>query len=368
MRENIYVTKPFLPSKEEYMEQISSMWESHMLTNAGNIHNELELKLREYFGTEECVLSVNGHMALEMLLQAMKLKGEVITTPFTFASTTHAIVRNGLIPVFADINEEDYTIDPESVERLVTDRTCAILPVHVYGNVCNVERLQHIADKYHLKLIYDAAHAFGVAYRGRPIGCYGDASVFSFHATKAFHTVEGGAVVTKDHILGDTIRHMRNFGICQDNEECMEIGMNGKMSEFHAAMGLCNLKHINEITEKRKLVVERYYSHLDKVKGIRTHKADMQIQQNYAYFPIIIEREKYGECRDELCQRLQDEGIFARKYFYPLTKKLACYGNDFSRDGTPVADYISASVLALPLYADLSFQDVDRICNIISRK
>ncbi len=368
MSEKIYVTKAFLPPLEEYIEQISDLWNTHILTNAGKIHNELEEKLREYLQVENCILLCNGHMGLELALQAFHLEGEVITTPFTFASTTNAIIRSGLTPVFADIKPDDYTIDPDSVERLITDRTCAILPVHVYGNVCDVERLQKIADKYHIKLIYDAAHAFGVEYKHKAIGSYGDASVFSFHATKPFHAIEGGAIVTKDKRIRENILHMRNFGISSDNEDSLEIGPNGKMSEFHAAMGICNLRHIKEITKARRRVVEKYYENLKEVKGVKVYRPNGNVKSNYAYFPIVVDANEYGEDRDELCQRLQKHEIYPRKYFYPLTKNQACHGNRFMNQKTPIAEYISESILALPLYVDLEMQNVDRICDIIRRK
>jgi len=300
-------------------------------------------------------------------LQSFELQGEVITTPFTFASTTHAIVRNGLTPVFADIKRTDYTIDPESVESLITEKTCAILPVHVYGNPCDVERLQEIAEKYDLKVIYDAAHAFGVEYKGQTIGSYGDAAMFSFHATKPFNSIEGGAVVSHSKEVCDKVKHLRNFGICEEENEEETIGTNAKLSEFHAAMGLCNLKHMEEITQGRKTAVMRYYERLQAIRGITYYVPNVEITANYAYFPIVIEESIYGENRDALCERLRAEGIMARKYFYPLTKDFACYKDRFTANGTPVAEYIAKSILTLPLYTDLHISDVDRICDVISK-
>lgn len=367
MREKIFVTKAYLPAMEEYVKQLGRVWNNHILTNMGELHDEFEHQLAEYLRVPYCVTSNNGHMALEILLQALKLQGEVITTPFTFISTTHAIVRSGLIPVFADIKREDYTIDPDSVEQLITPKTCAIVPVHVYGNPCAVERLQEIAERYKLKVIYDAAHAFGVRYKGKEIGSYGHASMFSFHATKPFNSIEGGAVVSQDKTVCDEVRFLRNFGICEEEEEEAVIGTNAKLSEFHAAMGLCNLKHMEEITKGRRRVVERYCERLKTVKGLTFFMPNEDVESNYAYFPVVIEKDVFGESRDELCARLQAEDIFARKYFYPLTKDYSCYKSRFSQCKTPMAEYISKSILTLPLYADLRLNDVDRICDIICK-
>lgn len=303
-------------------------------------------------------------MALELSLQAMKLQGEVITTPFTFASTTHSIVRNGLTPVFCDINPDDYTIDVTKIESLITDKTCAIMPVHVYGNVCNIEEIQKIADKYGLKVIYDAAHTFGVRYKGKGIGGFGDVSCFSFHATKVFNTIEGGAACFKDPEFGLDLYRLKNFGI-RGPEVVDAVGANAKMNEFSAAMGICNLKHIEEEIGKRRKVVERYRANLENVDGIKLSPIQKDVVPNYAYFPVVFDEKVFGATRNEVFEKLAENDICARKYFYPLTNTFECFNGQFDVNNTPVALHISNRVLTLPLYADLPLDDVDRICNII---
>ena len=275
-----------MPDIEEYIDEIRDIWENHWLTNMGPKHRKLQEKLKEYLGVENVELMTNGHMALELTLQAMNLQGEVITTPFTFASTTHAIVRNGLVPVFCDVDPVTFLIDIEKLESLITDRTCAILPVHVYGNICDMEEIEHIAHKYELKVIYDAAHAFGELYRGQSIGLFGNASCFSFHATKVFHTIEGGAVCFKDEHLGKILYGLKNFGI-QNAEEVSAVGANAKMNEFCAAMGICNLRHVDNEIEKRRIVTERYQENLEGIDGITLRQYQSDVKNNYAYFPII---------------------------------------------------------------------------------
>ncbi len=362
--EKIFVTRSSMPPIEEYMREIKSLWESHWLTNMGVKHEEFSLSLKEYLNVENVELLVNGHMALELALQAMNLKGEVITTPFTFASTTHAIVRNGLVPVFCDIDPITYTIDVTKMEKLITDRTCAILPVHVYGNICNVDEIKRIAYKYGLKVIYDAAHAFGERAEGKVIGTFGDASVFSFHATKVFNSIEGGAVCYKNEQLGETLRDLKNFGI-HGPEEVAAVGANGKMNEFCAAMGICNLRHIDEQIEKRKRVVQRYREHLERIEGIQLNKVDNHIDSNYAYFPVVFHEKIFGSSRNEISFKLQNYGIYPRKYFYPLTNSFECYKDKYDAFSTPTALYISKRILTLPLYPELSFEEIDRICKII---
>jgi dTDP-4-amino-4,6-dideoxygalactose transaminase len=303
-------------------------------------------------------------MAIELTLQALNLTGEVITTPFTFASTTHAIVRNGLTPVFCDVNEDDYTIDVSKIESLITPKTTAILPVHVYGNICDVDAIRQIADKYKLKVIYDAAHTFGEKYKGQGIGSYGDVSCFSFHATKVFNTIEGGAVCFKNKAFGEENYNLKNFGI-RGPEKVSGVGANAKMNEFCAAMGLCNLKHIDEEIAKRKVVVERYRENLDGVDGIKLSPIQDNVVSNYAYFPVVFDKYKFGKNRDEVSEQLAKNGIFSRKYFYPLTSAFECYSDRFNPNDTPIALDISKKILTLPLYANLSLEDVDRICSII---
>lgn len=362
--DRILVTRSSMPDFDEYIKEIAPMWESHWLTNMGPKHKELQERLSEYLEVENIELLTNGHMALELTLQALNLQGEVITTPFTFASTTHAIVRSGLKPVFCDIDPETYCLDPGKIEALITDSTSAIMPVHVYGNVCNTEEIESIASKYGLKVIYDAAHTFGETYKGRGIGSYGDASIFSFHATKVFNTIEGGAVCYRTKQFGTKIYELKNFGI-HGPEEVLAVGANAKMNEFAAAMGICNLRHVDVEIKKRKKVVERYRERLAGIEGIKLCPVQKDVKSNYAYFPVVFEEKLFGASRNDVFDRLDRNGIGARKYFYPLTNTFECFHGRYDVERTPVALHISKRVLALPLYADLALEDVDRICNII---
>lgn len=362
-QEKIFVTRSSMPSLEEYVQEIKALWESHFLTNMGEKHQEFERLLRDYLGVEGIALFVNGHNALECVLEAMQLKGKVVTTPFTFASTTHAIVRKGLTPVFADIDPKTFTVDPQKVEDLIDEETCAILPVHVYGNLCDVDALKEIADKHNLKLIYDAAHAFGVSRNGVSSATFGDASMFSFHATKVFNTIEGGAVCFHDPHFKTILDHWKNFGI-SGLEQVEFIGGNAKMNEFCAAMGICNLRHLSDEIAKRKLVAERYWDNLEGVPGITVFRPQPDIEANYAYLPVVFSSE-FGATRDDVYAALKSHEIYARKYFYPLTSQFTCYKGKFPIQETPVAAYAASHVLTLPMFADLSFENVDRICNIV---
>lgn len=358
---NINVTKSSLPPYEEYCEELKSLWESHWLTNMGEKHQQLEAALKDYLAAEQVTLFTNGHLALETVIAAMELTGEVITTPFTFVSTTNAITRNGLKPVFCDIDPSTYTMDPAKIEALITPETSAIVPVHVYGNLCDTDAIEAIAKKHGLKVIYDAAHAFGVKKNGVSAANFGDASMFSFHATKVFNTVEGGAVIYHDPALKAKLDMMKNFGI-PGSDRIAYPGGNAKMSEFHAAMGLCNLRHLDEYLAGRKAVVERYRKNLSGVPGLTLSQEQAGVESNYAYFPVVFDGAKYT--RDEAAERLASQGIFARKYFFPLTNHNEAYG--FRGEETPVALHISERVLTLPLYPDLAMEDVDRICEIIT--
>jgi dTDP-4-amino-4,6-dideoxygalactose transaminase len=358
----IQVTRSSMPSIEEYIEEIEDMWESHWLTNMGVKHKQLGAELSRYLDAPNITLFTNGHLALECAIAALNLSGEVITTPFTFASTTHAIVRNGLEPVFCDINPDVYTIDTDKLEGLITDKTSAIIPVHVYGNICNFNEIEKIAKKYNLKVIYDAAHAFGVTVNGESVANFGDASMFSFHATKVFHTIEGGAVTYKDESITQKLDDLKNFGITGP-ESVEYVGGNAKMNEFQAAMGICNLRYVEGEIAKRKIVVERYIGRLSSVKGIKLCKPQTGVKSNYAYFPVVFDG--YKMSRDEVFEKLKAENIYARKYFYPLTNSFECYKGRFDVEKTPVAKYVADRVLTLPLYADLAIEDVDRICDII---
>lgn len=362
---NILVTKSSLPSIEEYIEEIKSIWDSHWLTNMGEKHQALTDALSEYLAVKQVSLFSNGHMALELGLQAMNFNGgEVITTPFTFASTTHAIVRNNLTPVFCDIREDDYTLDADQLEDLITDHTVAIVPVHVYGNICQVEKIDKIAQKYGIKVLYDAAHAFGETYKGIGIGNFGDASMFSFHATKVFNTIEGGAVCYANEEFGKKLYHLKNFGI-RDAETVDAVGANAKMNEFQAAMGLCNLRHVAKEIQKRQKVVNHYRKQLQNIPGIKLNIIQPEVTSNYAYFPVIFNEKEFGATRNEVSNRLAEEHIYSRKYFYPLTNTFDCYSSQYNVKDTPVALKLSRRVLTLPLYSDLPLEDVDRICRII---
>lgn len=363
---DILVTRSSMPTYEEYCKEVKDIWNTHWMTNMGSKHQKLEKELEDYLGIKHVMLYTNGHLALENAIAALNLPkgGEVITTPFTFASTTHAIVRNGLVPVFCDIKEDDYTIDTEKLEKLITDNTVAIVPVHVYGNMCDVEEIDRIAKKYGLKVIYDAAHAFAVKYKGVSSACFGDATMFSFHATKVFNTIEGGCVCFKNSEWETLLYNMKNFGI-QGPESVQYVGGNAKMNEFQAAMGLCNLKHLAEEIEKRRKVVERYRKRLSGIEGIKLSVIQKDVEQNYSYFPVVFDGYKYT--RNEVFEKLAEEGIGARKYFFPLTNSFECYRNypTAGVEKTPIAQHIALRVLTLPLYADLRLEDVDRICDVI---
>ncbi len=366
--EKIYVTRSSIPSIEEYIEEIKPVFESHWLTNAGPKHEELRESLKKYLKTPNLALTVNGHLAIEVALQMLGLDhGEVITTPFTFVSTSNAIVRMGMKPVFCDIREDDYTMDASKIEALITPETVAILPVHVYGNICDTEAIEAIAKKHGLKVIYDASHTFGEELNGVEVGNFGDASTLSFHATKVYHTIEGGAVVCHSQEEEDRVRIIRDFGIV-DEEHTNEIGPNAKMNEFAAAMGICNLRHVDAWIEERRDAYEYYIEQLTDVKGIRLNKIAEGLKSNYAYFPIIVDEEEYGESRDELFKRLAAADIMARKYFYPLVTELESYSSDYDAKETPIALKISCQVMTIPLYAGLSHEDIDRIVKVIKRQ
>lgn len=362
MTDKIFVTQSSMPPFEEYMEMIRPLWENHWLTNMGKYHKELETELGKFLNVPEISLTVNGHMALELAIQSMKFPegGEVITTPFTFISTTHAIIRNGLKPVFCDIRD-DYTIDHEKMEELVTDKTVAIIPVHVYGNICNIEEIQKIAYKYDLKVIYDAAHAFGEKYKGESVAGFGDMSIFSFHATKVFNTIEGGAVCCHQKEQYEKLYNLKNFGI-RSKELVVSVGGNAKMNEFQAAMGLCNLKHIENEIQKRKAVVERYRELLKDVEGIRLNEYQEEVTPNYAYFPVSFDT---PEKRNEIYQKLMEHEIYSRKYFYPITADQACFKNRYRKLDLERARYFSERILVLPLHAALMPEQVERIVGVL---
>lgn len=369
-QQKILVTRSSMPSFEEYCEEIRDLWDTRWLTNSGAKHERLKAEIAQYLNVPHADLFVNGHNALECVIEALELgkdgRTEVITTPFTFISTTNAIVRKGLTPVFCDVKENDYTLDPAKIEALITPKTCAIVPVHVYGNVCDVDAIAAIAKKYNLKVIYDAAHAFGVRVNGEGVASFGDASMFSLHATKVFHSIEGGLVAHDSDELSVRLSQWRNYGITS-TETADYVGGNLKMNEFAAAMGLCNLRHLEGEIVKRKVVCERYWDALEQLPGVKVCRPAEGIQSNYAYLPVVFDPQVFGATRDDVCDALAANNIFARKYFYPLTSDFACYGGAFDSSLTPVAKRLAGQVLTLPLYADLSLEDVDRICSIVSQ-
>ncbi len=367
MSEKILVTRSSMPSYEEYCEEIKELWSTHWLTNMGTKHKQLQSELEKYMGVSHVTLYTNGHLALEGALNGLNLKAgsEVITTPFTFVSTTNAIVRSGLKPVFCDINTDDYTIDVTKIEELITDKTVAILPIHVYGNICKVNEIENIAKKYNLKVIYDAAHAFGVQYCNKSVASFGDVTMFSFHATKVYNTIEGGAICYSDDGLQQVFNDQKNFGI-RGPEECEFIGGNAKMNEFQAAMGICNLRHLDQEINKRKIIVERYKENLEGIHGIKLCDIPENVKSNYAYLPLVFDEKVFKGGRDKVMQELDKNNYGARKYFYPLTSDLACYAG-YNKGNTPIARSIAQRVLTVPLYADLSLENVDEICNIIKK-
>ncbi len=367
---NIFVTRPSIPLLEEYIEEIKPIFDSNILTNMGPVYKKLQYQLKGYLEAPELSLFVNGHMALEMALQAMAFPAgsEVITTPYTFVSTTHAITRNNLVPVWCDIKATDYTIDPEKIEELITEKTVAILPVHVYGNICDVEAIQAVADRHDLKVIYDGAHAFGVKYKGTGIANFGDMTMFSFHATKVFNTIEGGAVAFHDNRYCERLHELKNFGI-HGEDTVNDIGGNAKLDEFRAAMGICNLRRMDGNLAKRKIVFERYSERLGGIPGLKLPAKQEDVQHNYAYYPVCFNKMAFGKSRDDIYDILKQNGIFSRRYFFPATNDMDCYADLAGKQkSTPIAHDVSRNILCLPMYAELALEDVDRICDVIIGK
>ncbi len=362
---SVYVTRSFLPSYEEYIQMIRPLWDTHRLTNMGDYHRRLEQELQEFLSVPNISLIVNGHIALEMIIQAMEFPvgSEIITTPYTFISTTHSIIRNDMVPVFCDIKLDDYTIDESKIEALITEKTVAILPVHVYGNICNYKEIDRIAKKYNLKVIYDAAHAFGETIDGVSVGSMGDASVFSFHATKVFHTIEGGAICFKDKDLYDKLYNLKNFGI-RSEEVVAAVGANGKMNEFCAAMGLCNLKYIREEINKRAEKTAYYDNQLAERTDLIIRKSDNRTELNHGYYPVLFPTE---EQRNLVYQRLKEHDIYARKYFYPITSDQQCFEGMYEEYDLENARFASTRILTLPLYSELEDDVIQRICDLIKQ-
>jgi dTDP-4-amino-4,6-dideoxygalactose transaminase len=364
----IFVTKPFLPPMEEFLPYLKEIWDSHILTNGGPFHQELEQKLCEYLGVKYISLFPNGTLALVTALQSLGISGEVITTPFSFVATTHALLWNNIKPVFVDIDPETLNLDPEKIEAAITPQTSAILPVHVYGNPCNIKRIQEIAEKFKLKVIYDAAHAFGVKIGGNSVASFGDLSVLSFHATKVFNTFEGGAIICHDLKTKNHIDQLKNFGIINETT-VIASGINAKMNEFQSALGLLQLKYIDSALEKRQRISNIYTKALKGVAGISFIRQQPHVQYNFAYFPILINAKDFGKSRDIVYEELKDQNIFCRRYFYPLISQFPMYCNlESSKSGKlKVAEQVTEEVLCLPIYPDLGVNTVFAICRMIKR-
>ena len=357
----IKVTKPFLPPLEEFNTYLKEIWQNRWVTNRGPFHEKFEQALCDFLGVEYISLFTNGTLALLTALQALRISGEVLTTPYSFVATTHALHWNGIKPVFCDIDPQTLTIDPQKIEKAITPQTTAILGVHVYGNPCHTDALQKIADIYGLKVIYDAAHAFGVREDGRTILQAGDLSVLSFHGTKVFNTFEGGAIVSHDAVTKQRIDYLKNFGFA-DEVTVVAPGINGKMNEFQAALGLLQLKYFDEVVDKRKQIALAYRRGLSGIKGLRILDELKGVEQNFSYFPVFIDQEKFGMSRDEVYSSLKSEGIWGRRYFYPLISEFPTYRGHHSANpkNLPLATKISRSVICLPLYPELEGDEADR--------
>jgi dTDP-4-amino-4,6-dideoxygalactose transaminase len=361
----IYVTQPYLPPLADFIPYLENIWENKILTNGGPFHEQLEQALCEYLGVEHIALFTNGTIALVTALQALRITGEVITTPYSFVATSHSLLWNGIKPVFVDIDPQTLNLDPAKIEAAITPQTTAILAVHCYGHPCNVEAIQKIADIYNLKVIYDAAHAFGVQDAGGSILRYGDLSVLSFHATKVFNTFEGGAIVCPDAKTKQRINHLKNFGFV-DEVTVVAPGINGKMSEFNAALGMLQLAHIDQALARRKEIDALYRQHLGNIKGIRCLDGVGEKIANHAYFPILVGAD-YPMSRDELYQKFRNDEIFARRYFYPLISDFPMYRGlpSANRENLPVATDTAFKALCLPIYPALLDEDVLRVIDII---
>ncbi len=366
--EPILVTRPTMPPLAKYQELLEEIWESRWLTNLGTFHRQLEQRLAEYLGVESMSLFCNGTIALLLALQNLRINGgEVITTPFTFPATPHVLYWNGIRPVFCDIDEETFNLDPARVEQLISPDTKAILGVHVYGTPCDVESLQNLADRHGLYLIYDAAHAFGVTYKGRSLARFGDASMLSFHATKLFSTFEGGALILRTEAQKRRADFLRNFGIV-DQETVIGPGINGKMNELQAAYGLLQLDMVDQEIENRRILSQHYQEGLGKIPGLRMLQEIPDVKRNWAYFPILVDADAYGMSRDALHRVLKDFNILTRKYFFPLCSTYSCYSSFASSrpDNLPIAHDVADRILCLPIYGNLTAEDVRAISHVVA--
>ena len=365
----ITVTSPLMPSLEEFNVYLEDIWKRKWITNNGYYHKELEKALCEYLGVPYISLFTNGTLPLITALQALRITGEVITTPFSFVATTHSLWWNGIKPVFVDIDPITCNLDPEKIEAAITPRTTAIMPVHVYGNPCDTKRIQDIVDKYGLKVIYDAAHAFGVKVNGESVLNAGDMSTLSFHATKVYNTIEGGALVMHDEQTKKRIDYLKNFGFAGETE-VVAPGINSKMDEMRAAYGLLNLKQVDKAIEWRKHVAELYRAVLKDVEGITFFNDIPSVTHNYSYFPIFVNAEKYGMTRDELYFKMKEHNILGRRYFYPLISSFSTYRGleSANKDNLPVATEKAEQVICLPMYYGLSDKDIERIVLLITKR
>jgi len=363
---NVYVTQPFLPPLEEFIPYLEKIWESKIITNSGPFHQQLEQELCEYLGVEHLALFTNGTIALITALQSLRITGEVITTPYSFVATTHSLLWNGIKPVFVDVDPDTLNLDPAKIESAITPQTTAIMPVHVYGHPCDVDAIQKIADNYNLKIIYDAAHAFGMQCHCGSVLSHGDISVLSFHATKVFNTFEGGAIVCPDAKMKVRIDQLKNFGYV-DEVNVVAPGINGKMSEINAAFGLLQLKHIDKALSRRKEIDTIYRELLRDVEGIRCLQATEEKVANFAYFPILVEAD-YPISRDDLYHKLKDNDIHPRRYFYPLISDFPMYRGLPSAhpENLPVATASTQKVLCLPIYPDLENAQIENIIQLIA--
>jgi len=368
LNKTIYVTQPALPDLKEFIPYLEKIWESKILTNNGPFHQQLEKELTEFLGVPYISLFANGTLALVTALQVLRISGEVITTPYSFVATAHSLWWNNIKPVFVDIEPECCSLDPDKIEAAITPKTTAIMPVHVYGNPCKVDRIQEIADIYGLKIIYDAAHTFGVNYMGQSICNYGDLSILSFHATKVFNTMEGGAIICHDAATKKRIDYLKNFGFAGETT-VMAPGINSKMNEMQAALGLLQLKHHRDNVEKRKTIAQTYRQQLKNTKGISFLPEPENTHSNYAYFPIFVNEKEYGMSRDQLYEKLKQKGIFGRRYFYPLITEFSMYkGLDSAKPGNlPTAVKIANDVICLPIYPQLKYEDVNRLIGLLNK-
>lgn len=362
----IFVTQPFLPPLDEFTELLKQIWDSKIITNNGPFHKQFEKELADYLGVKYISLFSNGTLALITALQALRITGEVITTPFSFVATTHSLWWNNIKPVFADIDAQYFNLDPERVEAAITPQTTAIMPVHVYGNPCNLEHFQKIADTYGLKLIYDAAHSFGVKINGNSILNYGDLSILSFHATKVFNTIEGGAIISPDEKTKQRIDYLKNFGFA-DETTVIAPGINAKMNELQSAYGLLQLKYVDDCMARRKEIATTYREQLKGLNGINFLEDIDGVHHSYSYFPVFVNKENFGNTRDDLYDELKNHNIFARRYFYPLISQFPTYRGlpSSKHDNLPIATKVAEQVICLPIYPDLDKCRIHQICKIL---